>query len=286
MKKIYSINDLPEYSKWPKILLESNSFIKERNAADIDREFEQEKWGKLLLETEKNNYELSIEDVDNLHMQTDEKILAFQNNCFELVTIPNAQKTYANLIAETLEPYLKNCSAIVDLGCGYGSVILKLAERASFRNIDLFASDFSKSGIKIVENLAKNRGIKIQTGLCNFLDDDILKFDVPSNALFFTSYSTFYQKYYPQDFIKRLLKYKPNRVINFEPSYEHNNPNTLWGLLSRKYIEHNQYNLDILSYLKKNEKDNIISIEKITPLVHGVNPLLTTSIFDWRPINS
>ena len=283
MQQVYTINDLPKFSKWPEILLGSN-MRSERNIGDIHREFEKEKWGSLLNSIKNLNKPFTIEEVDDLYVKSDTKVLAYQNHDLKLVSFKETQKVYMDIVAETIQPYINECSAIVDLGCGYGSIILKLAARQAFKKIPLYAADYSLSGIAIAQKVADHNNIHLRTGLCNFLDTDLLKFDIPNGALLFTSYSMCYQKKYPNGFISNLIKYKPARVINFEPCYEHFDATTLWGLLGRRYIEYNHYNIDILSYFKEQERINKIRIDDIKPFVHGVNPLLIASIFNWRPL--
>jgi hypothetical protein len=285
MNHIYTIEDLPKFSKWPEILTSTNAARLERDILDIHREFEVEKWSRLLHEIDNVQTVLTIEMADNFAANSDTKILAFQNDCLELVTIGEAQKTYVELVAKTIEPYINECSAIVDMGCGYGSIILKLAQKEIFKNKPLYAADYSLSGIETLQKIAQSSNVKINTGQCNFLDKEILKFEVPEKALFFTSYSIFYQKNFPRDFIKNLIQYKPDRVINFEPCFEHYDSTTMSGLLSKKYVEYNQYNLDMLSYLKEQEKEKVIKIDEIRTLVHGINPLLVASLFNWKPFN-
>jgi Cyclopropane fatty acid synthase and related methyltransferases len=59
-----------------------------------------------------------------------------------------AHRAYIDFIAKSLERFLP-ATALVELGCGYGSVILDLARRPEFHQMPLFAADFTDSGPRL-----------------------------------------------------------------------------------------------------------------------------------------
>ena len=280
-----TINDLPKYSHWPQTLLSSHKSVgKEKNIAEIHREFEVEKWGSLLAQVNESSGTLLIDQVDELHTDTGKQTMAYQNGKLEVCPVKEILQQYYHTLARLFRPHVGTSSAIVDLGCGYGSVLLHLAEMGVWENKPLYAADYSASGVAVAKQVASNHGLYLTTGLCDFTDKQVVKMDIPEGALIFTSYSMFYQRNYPASLLDGLIACKPARIINIEPCYEHYDTDTLWGLLSRRYVEYNDYNLDILTWLRNAESEKRIRLHAVHPLIHGINPLLIASAFEWSPI--
>ena len=74
----------------------------------------------------------------------------------------------------------------------------------------------------------------------------------------------------------------PARLLGFEPCYEHCNAMTLLGLMRRRYIEMNDYNMNLATLLHARQKQGEISILREEAAVFGSNPLLACSIIIWE----
>ena len=72
--------------------------------------------------------------------------------------------------------------------------------------------------------------------------------------------------------------------MHFEPVYEHCEDDTLLGILQRRYMEVNDYNLSILEDLKALAACGDVEIVLEQPQVFGINCLLPASIITWRPV--
>src|SRR5215216_5024455 len=132
--KISSLDELPKFSKWPARLLGTEPWeSKEKTDAEIEREFGREKWG-VLLEKFKQSPGSRLEDVDRWAAGDAQNTLASVDQHIVEMTPDESHEAYIAFIANALEPQLP-ATAIVELGCGYGSVILGLARKAAFQDI-------------------------------------------------------------------------------------------------------------------------------------------------------
>jgi len=281
MTKKYTINDLPLFSPWPARLLGLESFPKKnKNKTEIEREYEKEKWGPLLE---------AIQKIDNVTIgQTDEiysghkKILYYDQGNFKLDEAYEVHKKTVHFITKTISPYLFESNNIVELGCGYGTIILALANKNKKHHY--FATEFTKSGQKIAELIAKNQKINIKIGHCDITQTPITTMSIPTSSVIFTSCVTSLIPKLSEDFIYNMITLKPKVVIHVEPFYEHTGEEDLYSLLRRRYIEINDYNRNLLRLLEKSEAKHLIQIIRNEPNCFGSNPLFCYSIVAWRPI--
>ena len=276
---MYTINDLPSYSKWPLRLLGLENFTElKKNNSEIEREFGIDKWGALLKEIESGNVK-TLEEADD-YGNSDVDTLIFNNGQFELSSLKAATLLYNNLVFDICSKYFPSKS-IVELGCGYGSVILNIAQKMNNKEFDFFAADLTTSGSLCAQRLAQMENIQLKTGWCDFNNPDVTNLNIPQNSIIFTSYALHYIKGIPQDFINFILSTKPKAVIHFEPLAELFD-NSLYGLMKRKYMQVNDYNMSMLSTLKEYEKKGTLKIRDVVPEVFGKNPLLPASIIVWE----
>ena len=170
----------------------------------------------------------------------------------------------------------------MELGAGFGQVILNLSKRKAFDRARLIAGEYNQSGIDLIRILGKNQDSDIEVGCCDITNSQIIDLDVPENSLVFTSYVCHYVPKIKERFIDALIKLRPKAVVHFEPIYEHCNTDHLLGLLRKRYIEVNDYNTNIISLLHSQQRLGKIRILEEKPCIFGGNPLLTVSIVAWE----
>jgi hypothetical protein len=278
----YCVNDLPKYSPWPARLLGLEKWEQKiKTPTEITREYEYEKWGPLLEKVEKVNTPLSVEDVDELVFRDNPNLVCSVGDHLTLLNYREAHKKYLDLLEKILKKYLP-ASALIELGAGYGSVIIPLARRKKFCNLPIYAGEYTASGTKLIGILSQREKKQILTGHCDFNLPNFLDFEIPHEGIIFTSFSAHYLPTMTPDFIESFLSLKPKIIINIEPCYDHFSSNTLMDLMRRKYIEVNDYNRNFVTLLKKFEKDGKIEILEETPELFGTNPLLPASVIVWR----
>jgi hypothetical protein len=283
MEQRYTINDLPLYSSWPARLLGSEPWQqRSKTPENVLREYDIEKWGKILASLDTSETAVSLADIDEREFAVAPSLLAWIRDEFRPMSYAEAHVLYMELVQSVLREYLP-ASGIVELGSGYGTVILKLARSAEFADVPFFAAEYTPSGREVLRRLAEADGTAIETGHCDFAVDPVTDLTLPPGTVIFTSFATPYVPELPDSFVESLLALQPAAVIHFEPCYEHCD-DSLFGLLRRRYIEVNDYNRNLATLLKKFEANNRITIEREEPVVFGSNPLLSASVLAWRPL--
>jgi len=279
----YTINDLPKFSPWPARLIGIEPMEqKHKTPEEIMREYEHEKWGPLLENIRELKRDVSIEEVAKLALKDVRPSLCSIADHFELLDPIDARQKYLKLVESTLRPYLP-ASALVELGAGYGSVILALAKREKFNQMRIMAGEYSASGVELIKRIAVFHRIDIEAEHCDFNLPTITNLAIPANALIFTSMATPYVSKLSVDFVRSLLAYHPKRVIHIEPCFEHCNTDTLIGILRRRYIEVNDYNINLVTLLHDQQSKGLIRIIEERPAVLGPNALLPVSVIVWEP---
>lgn len=274
-KKIIDINDLPKYSKWIDIIMGLESVAKKnKTEQELKREYEYEKWNPLLKLVSQNE-SLKLEDVDKLQYRQDNQICIYYRNEFILTSSYVAYQIYLEIVNQNLSPLLGSVSSLVELGSGYGNIILNIALRNSSFRKKLFAGEFAESGVALSQLLANREKIELISGRCNFFNLDFPDFHIPEDSLIFFSYALVSIPEMPSEFLDRLLRVKPKYIVLFEPCKELFDLTTIHGILKIRYIEINDYNKNIYSYFAKSSRLNLIKIEKN---VFGSNPLLPMSV--------
>ena len=283
MRTNYTINDLPRFSPWPARLLGLEPWEqKHKTPEEVTREYEYEKWAQLLTKIREAGREVSVEEVDEWVLADVPYSLCSIEGTLQLLSAAEGHQRYLDLVEATLKPLLP-MSALVELGAGYGSVILSLAKRDAFARMRFMAGEYSTSGIELIRCLARAQRLEIEVAHCNFASGQIADLIIPPNAVIFTSYATTYVPNLSADFVKALSIYSPRAVVHIEPCYEHYETHTLLGLMRRRYIEVNDYNTNLVTLLRDQDKKSRIRILDERPAVYGMNPLLAASILVWSP---
>lgn len=282
-KSRFDVDDLPRFSPWPARLLGLEPWQQRcKTAQEVTREFEYEKWGTLRKKSQETGCAVSVDDVDGWCFEGSAAALGSINGHLEFITAKEAHERYLNLVEETLKKYLP-ASALIEFGCGYGSIILGLAKRAPFRDMQIIAGEFTANGLALVKQLAVAQGLNLKAGHCDFTAKRITNIDIPVGSVIFTSYATHYVPVLSTDFMAALSALRPNAIIHIEPCYEHCDEKSLIGLLRRRYIQINDYNTNLITLLHKTQELGSIEIVEECPAVFGSNPFLAASITVWRP---
>lgn len=279
----YTIDDLPRFSPWPARLLGVEQWeVRRKTPEAVLREYDGDKWGRILSSIEQAERPVTLDEVDRRELDLPVPALAWVRDAFVLMSYPEAHGIYMRMVAETLSAYTP-ASAVAELGCGYGSIVLKLARSAEFEGVPFYAADYTGSGVAAAQQLAATEGLSVQFGRCDFARPDLTDLDLPEGAVIFTSFATPYVPDMPEHFVEALLARRPKAVVHFEPLYEHADPGTLLGMMRRRYLEVNDYNRNLMTLLRTFHDRGTIRIEREEPAVFGSNPLLSASVVVWRP---
>ena len=283
MKKIvYTLDDIPKYAPWINRILGAEPWSqKERTPEENSREFNIDKWGNLYQWYSDNGYQKNINEVNEYWYRGLDSTLMFERDKFDLVPVSRANTKYLDLVYNTINKY-SPLSSVLELGAGFGNIIINIAKKLD-DNIGIYAAEYTHNGRRLINNIANNDNIDIAVGSCDFITGEINGISVPADSCIITSYASQYVPILDDKFIDSILKLRPKVVIQFEPVYEHCDDGSLFGLLRKRYIEINDYNTNLLTLLKNEEKKGTIYIIKERAIVFAVNPLLAISVVIWIP---
>jgi hypothetical protein len=281
MKEIL-LDNLPQYTDWINLLLKEQGLsVKHKTEKEVMREYQDEKWGVMLEEVKKLSSPL-LEEVEIKSEGINQNFPFYIQDRFYYGTGREIMDEHMEMYRETIAPYIEHASCLVELGAGYGSKILNLAQYEEFDDLPLYAAEYTQSGCNLISILANSIGKSVGVGSCDFRKLEVEGINIPENAIIFTSYSTMYVPELSKNFIAFLSDLKPLIVIHFEPCYEHYSINRVHGLLCRRYIELNDYNRNLVSIINRpTEKNEIVS--KIRKNIIGNNPILPISVIEWAP---
>jgi hypothetical protein len=277
------IDDLPEYCGTIQYLLGLKNSQKslEKNATSINREYGIEKWGVLL----QNLYLLNnptISEADNL--LNDRKLIPFYaEGSLYLADSISVGNTYFNIIKNEIKDIILPYGHLVELGAGYGSIILKLATLPSFNTLRYSAGEFTDTGCACIKMLSSEVRNRIEVGACDLNDLNLQKFTIPHKAVFMTCWALAYIKGFPRTTLNEIIRHKPSMVIHIEPTLEHWSDGLLLHLLWQRYCQINDYNQSYLSALKEYEDEGLIQIVEERKNIFGCNPLTPVSVVKWTP---
>jgi hypothetical protein len=278
-----SIDDLPRFSDWPARLLGISDFRqREKNRDEILREYEIESWGRYLrrVQDQKLERDLTTETLDDWQCPANKKILYTDRELFIESEFCDAYHRYLDVIYSHLES-AGRASAVVELGCGYGSVLLPFAKKGVSRQGRFIAGEYTPSGRALTSMCAKNMGVDVEVGHCDFTGDVTTNLEIPPDSIIFTTISACLIAELPEQFFYNLISMRPKIVYHFEPIYEHYRGNSLLDLMRRRYVEVNGYSRQFLPALRKHAADGRLRLVIEDAAVIGLNPLFPISVVAW-----
>jgi hypothetical protein len=277
-----SLDDLPAYSDWPARLLGLSSWApKIRTAEENEREYDRDKWGPIL-DSALQNPSLTLREIEAMESPEAKSTLCWIRGEFKILSLSAARGNYLNLVAEKLKE-IWNSEPIVELGAGYGSVLLNLAKSSAFCGARFSAREYTESGVHLIRVLASREELSVDVGRCDFSATPLAS-EIEPNAIIFTSFAACSVPVLGPAFVRNLISLRPKAVVHFEPLYEHAVGASMLSLLRKRYIEVNDYNRDLLTILREAEVGGDIQICSETEPVFGANPLLAASVVVWKPV--
>jgi SAM-dependent methyltransferase len=279
-----NLDQLAAYSPWPARLLGLVPWQpKTKTPAEISREFEDEKWGTLWQRVQSSEHPVTLSTL--LSWQEDDDHIEFcsRGSDYVKLTAHEANQYWLETVAETIAPSLP-ASALIELGCGFGNVLLFLARRFGAHIPQFIGGDYTESGVKLLDYLARQEGLGVQSTQCDLAASGMLFLPVPKDAVIYTSYATHYVPHLAPRFVENLCALRPRIIYHFEPCYEHMAVDSVVGLMRQRYIEINDYNRNLVTLLQAEEKAGRIQIISEQRCVFGRNALLPASIIAWKPI--
>ena len=160
---------------------------------------------------------------------------------------------------------------IIELGCGLGGNIFSLYN-AGFKNLS--GCDLSSNAILKLKNYTEKNDFNI-----NFFIHDLNNpFNLElKDKIVFTHTVLEQTKNIMENVLINIINGCPKLVINFEVDYNEE------SFLVRKYFDSRDYQNNLVTELKKLEKQNKISIISIDKMKFRGSPVNRHSIIIWKP---
>lgn len=241
-----------------------------------------DKWGPLLSRAEAEpGFGLAEAEASELDPET--PVPFFDAGRIQLVPYHVVRARQTELYAEVLGRHIDGASALVELGAGYGSKILRLSAVDRFSALPLHAAELAPSGQQLITLLAERAQRRVAVGACDFREATLTGMSVPENAIIYTSFAAHYVPELTERFVDWLAAFRPRVVVHFEPCLEHMGSESLHDLLCRAYILRNDYNRNLVGVLRAAERAGTARIVDERRKVMGANPLFPLSVLAWRP---
>jgi hypothetical protein len=283
-KRNYALDELAAHSPWPARLLGLVPWEpKIKNPAEVTREFEHEKWGPLWQRVQNADNPATLATISSWFEESGSQEFCSDGPEFVLLTAAEANQVWLELIAKEIKAWLP-APALVELGCGFGNVLLSMAKRFDRDAGQIIGGEYTESGVNLLEYLARQEKVAVHAGRCDLGAPGITSLAIPPDSVIYTSYATHYVPYFAPRFVEDICSFRPRIVIHFEPCYEHAKVDSMIGLMRRRYIEVNDYNRNLVTVLEAAEKEGHIQICRQSPNLFGRNPLLPASLIAWKPV--
>ena len=148
------LDELPVYSHWLPYLLGLKSLSKslDKTSESVLREYGQDKWG-VLLEKLKSVQGATIADADRLNAGESVLKAFYAEGGLYVADSAAVQRAYFDLIRSVLQPLVEQSEHLVELGAGYGALLLKLAALPSFERVGFTAGEYTDTGLACIDLL-------------------------------------------------------------------------------------------------------------------------------------
>lgn len=279
MSNTINLNDITKWSKWPGRIMGFEDWVAPKRTREKVREEYDGKYHQCL------QYFLSEPTLDldvfpeairafEFGQKGDAKTCISRGDKLKETTSAKARENFHDALYCALS-YAPSAATIVELGCGYGYHLWRLARQ--FPEINFIGGDCSPNAIQLAKLLYQDP-TNIDVVPFDFYDDDYeLLRGLPEPITVFTCHAI---EQIPDatHIIQQLAKLpKGTHVIHFEPVYGLHGESLL-GLMRQCYAEMNDYNRNLLTVLESTAGVEIVSKR---PNVIGLNPLNPTSIIHW-----
>ncbi len=281
MKQI-NMNELPLYSPWPARLLGSAPWVvPTRDLAKVDAEYDKDKYASCLaFYHEHKNGEVTPDDIKRFEFKDTGPVCVSIEEELALLSRDEAKERYGSLLRETMSSAIAGADTVVELGCGYGFNLWMLSQHFARKNY--IGGEYSNNAVELASHLygTDKQVSRITVEKFDFYNSkyEILSRVPGGKTVVFTSHAI-EQLPSAMEVVAGIESCRrPLTVFHFEPVFELHS-DSLLGLLRRKYAVANDYNRDLYTLLRNNDRVRVV---QVVPDVFGGNPLNATSIIEWE----
>lgn len=202
-----------------------------------------------------------------------------------LVRIPSADYYhYRNgMLRSVLEEWAGDANELVELGCGAGFNLFVLSQSGRWRR--LYGLDLSENALAVAREVARHFGVtSVSFERADLTDpcDPNLRFLVGRPV--FTYYVLEQLKYDLQPVIKRLITYRPTRVIHLETGTHLLPRLSLRFVANRLYILRRDYQDHLVATLEDLAREGFLRIRTIRRLNYAPTPKNDPILIVWQPL--
>ncbi len=180
---------------------------------------------------------------------------------------------YQKQIIDVLSEHA-NDNFIVEFGCGLGANLFLLYKK-KFESLEGY--DVSRNAILLAKKYSVEKEYNIKFDVLDLtkpLPDKLIE-----NKIVFTNTCLEQLKHYMPTVLQNILDGKPKLVINFEVDYNSSSS------IVKEYFDSVDYQNNLVSELKKLQKEKKINIKSIKPFSLSLSPVNRLSSIIWKPIN-
>lgn len=246
------------------------------------REYDIDKWGTLLHQISGNKIS-GLAAANRLFLGDSSDTLCYVRDQLLTGSALEFHDFYINSIYEFINSFNLQNLSLVELGAGYGAIILQLIKLTRDHSVKHFAGELANSGINCLQRLVEIEGLNCTGFKFDFNQPSFSAVDVPHGSVLFTCMSLPYITGFPHQLLSKILDIKPQLVIHVEPVFQHWSDQSLLHMLWKKYSILNNYNISFYSDLVSYDNRGLLSIIEDRPSFLGSNPLFPVSFIAWKP---
>ncbi len=275
-----------EYSAIP-TSIDITTRVKKKTPASVMQEYEVEKWGGLKNLSKgltlKGHHRLG----EKAHAAAGDRLCFLEEEIFLASGYEISCEYVSRLVTILRQTYIKNnCNSIVELGVGYGRVLIPLMLSLGVEKVNkIHALDYTDAALEILKNVLRDSTFDIDLRRID-LGKSILNQDLPicdSNMrpLIFSSQALMYVPTLRPHFIDLMRNWHTGVFSFIEPSV-FNLPNSSLKLLQERYIYLNDYNTNLGEMLTEASEKGFIKNLNIRADILSENVFLPLQSFNWR----
>lgn len=252
-----------------------------KNSEQLFREYEVEKWSSELARIKRIASSESMLLDEIFTPVSKETCVRIFDSLYETDSL-TARRFFIDCLALLVSEIVSDVSCVVDIGSGTGATLLPLLARIDHKEVPIFATDISPSGLSALSHISKIRGMNIETFVHDFVNGFELNRSIPTEGLYITSFSLSCLPFIPQTFFEDLLALDPSYILHIEAVYEKLNTEKDYDNYSQRYIEWNDYNRNLFSGVESAiDMYPGYEMKYISPTFFGQNPLFPLTIILW-----
>jgi hypothetical protein len=234
-------------------------------------------WNEALSNFKKDNKQNSL--IPKFYTQRENKIFRLGGN-FIKVKKPTFEIKMLDIYRNWyFKKYFTNIENIYEFGAGTGHNLVAMSD--IFKKKNLFGSDFVSPSVKILKLIAQKKKIRMKAFLFDMSKPN-KKIKLLKNSAVYTSGALEQLSGNIKKFIDYTISQNPKIVVHVEPSIDFYNKNNLNDYLGKAFQSKRKYTSNLLTYLKKLERDKKIKIIKLLRSPFGSIMIEGYSLIVWK----